>query len=755
MRTLPRHIRGRSHRKLTATTGWRLVARVLYVVLASFAGLLLSTFIVYGSSVVAMAYEADRMITSAEKLANAALGCGDEDVDLSKTSHELVTSATKLRNELDGARWTIVRDHTSYGNDITAARTMLGAVADLVDGPFADLTSLSDKFGGFSMEDKTVDVSALLEIPGILHGAHNTISAKVTELRSLQTPSVPKVAGLVSTGASALESVDKLLTQYDDLVDLIPQLLGANGKRTYLVAIYNPAELRSGGGMVGNVAPVTAEGGKVTIGDFVVTSAYQYGTQPFDAEGVTEGAVFGDQVYRYPQTTTVNPNFQRAAVTLKNLWAAQPDNKGTEVSGVFALDPVFMQALIGATGNVTLSDGKVLDGTNAVKFFLSDIYTEHPDYKDQDAFTNESSKRIMSSVFSNVNASTASSVLRAVKSSSASGHFKVWMNQTSELEALVQTQVFSANVAGTLPNDPLNPTAGVYLTEAVPSKLDWYLDVDTTVNRTCGATFAASKSRLSDLVDAKPRSSLIRTIATKDLGDEYTVQVTLRNTMTKTQAKELPTFVTGEADPGTMQPRLFLMAPAGGEITSIAYETGDFVANGIVGGHQFINLRLTSGVKPESEVTIAFTVRVAEQATAPLNIVTTPVITAKGIYTGTNGVVTDQCAADVPDAKQDQTLADNGSAGSAANGSTNGSQAAQGQNGQNGQTSAPTQDGSSAPVPGSGSSSDAAAGDSATPAPTLVTDGQNGQDPNAGALDSLDNFRSHLSCPVDLKSLVA
>ena len=715
MRTFPRHIRGRSMRNLRAVTGWRMVARVLYVALASFGGLLLSTFIVYGASAVKMTYEADRMIGSAENLANAALGCGG-DVNLAHASHDMVDSATKLRDELDSAKWTIVRDHTSYGNDITAARTMLGAVADLVDGPFSDLMGLSDQFSGFSMDNKTVDLSALLGIPGILANAHAVIGEETNQLASLATPSIPAVAKLVTTGRAALESVDGLLAQYDDLVNLIPQLLGADGKRTYLVAIYNPAELRSGGGMVGNVATVTADAGKVEIGDFVITSSFEYGTSPLDDENKVEGAIFGDQVYRYPQTTTVNPNFQRAAVTLKNLWAAQPGNQGVDVAGVFALDPVFMQALIGATGNVTLSDGKVLDGTNAVQFFLSDIYTAHPDFQDQDRYTNESSKIIMSSVFSNVGASTASGVLRAVRSASADGHFKVWMEQVDELEALVQTQVLSPNAAGMLPDDPLNPTAGVYLTEAVASKLDWYLQVETTVTRTCGPTFASASRSLSDLVDARPRSTMLGAISSKTLGDEYTVQVTLRNTMTEQQAIDLPKFVTGETDSGTMQPRLFLMAPAGGEITSIAYESGDFVANGIVGDHQFINLRLTDGVKPESEVTVAFTVRSREDATALLNVVTTPVINANGIYTGTNGQVTDQCGADVPDAQQDQRYGSG--------------------------TLDPSDLQSAAP------------GDAATPTPSFAPEDQSAATTSGGALDSLDAFRGSMSCPVDLKSLV-
>ncbi len=52
--------------------------------------------------------------------------------------------------------------------------------------------------------------------------------------------------------------------------------------------------------MVGNIAPVTADHGKVTIGDFIATTDITYGTQPYDAENVKEAAVFGDQVLEIP-----------------------------------------------------------------------------------------------------------------------------------------------------------------------------------------------------------------------------------------------------------------------------------------------------------------------------------------------------------------------------------------------------------------------------------------------------------------------
>ena len=337
MRRSPQHIGRKGHQFLSqALRPRRIVLYVVFVLL----GAVLSVVGIYGISALKLYTEANRFISASENLANTALGCGGGG-NIGTSAREMVTSTRALRDELDKSQWTFLRDHTAYGNDITAARTMLDAMGNLVDGPFTDLMDLSKQLSGFSMKDKSVDLSAVTAMPGIVKQARADIKVETRRLEKLAPPKSSSIASMVKTGVSGLKSVDKMLNEYDELINLLPQLLGENGERTYLVAIYNPAELRSGGGMVGNIAPVTADHGKVTIGDFIATTDITYGTQPYDAENVKEAAVFGDQVWKYPQTTTVNPNFQRAAVTLKNMWLAQPGNENQEIAGVFALDPVF------------------------------------------------------------------------------------------------------------------------------------------------------------------------------------------------------------------------------------------------------------------------------------------------------------------------------------------------------------------------------------------------------------------------------
>ena len=54
-------------------------------------------------------------------------------------------------------------------------------------------------------------------------------------------------------------------------------------------------------------------------------------------------------------------------------------------------------------------------------------------YKEQNAYTNKASKTIMTHVFSGAGASTLSPMLKALRQTSANGHFQLWLAQEEEL----------------------------------------------------------------------------------------------------------------------------------------------------------------------------------------------------------------------------------------------------------------------------------------------------------------------------------
>ncbi|KFI47939.1 DUF4012 domain-containing protein [Bifidobacterium biavatii] len=733
-------------------------ARIAAYALVAATGLVLSAILFYGVSVVRMYADATELVHSGESIANSALGCGG-DTDVPTASKQFVTSARALRDELNTPKWTFIRNHTAYGNDIDAARAMLDAVGNLVDGPFSDMSDVLTRLKHFSADSKTIDLSPLTDLPQVVKDARKDIAIEQQRLATVHDTRLSATTQLVSAGRSGLKSADSLLDEYDELIDLIPQLLGENGERTYLVAIYNPAELRSSGGMVGNIAPVTADHGKVTIGDFVTTTDYTYASEPLDEQNAKEAEVFGEWIWKYPQTTTMNPDYRRAAITLANLWKSQKGNEKKDVAGVIALDPVFMQSLIGATGSVTLSDGKVIDGTNTVRFFLHDLYNDHPKYEEQNKYTNAASKKIMNHVFSSLNTSTASAVLKAVRDTSASSHLKLWMKSDDEFAALVQTGVIDANAAGLLPGTETEPITGAYFSELQASKLSWYLDVSATVTKTCGKTFNAANTQLSSeqAADAPAMSTELAGVDESQLGDEYTVVLRLKNTLTEREVNELPKFVTGkekEKKTGWMYLRTTLMAPAGGEITAISFGNAVMQANGPVEDRQFVVLDPSdTGLAPGKTDVIVYTVRVSEKAGArPLDFVTTPVIGEHGEYTGTGGAVTDECGADVPDAAED--AAENGT-GDGSSSSSDGGVHAGDSGAINGTDAGSEGNGTSGSAGSAGSGASGASGTSGGKGSSSSSSSSSDGSGSALTLDSLNKLKSQIECPVSLKKLAS
>lgn len=701
--TAPQHVGGRKGRSLLALTpGWmRAIAVVLITLLAA----VTCVTALYAASVTRMIANAQNVLSSAESLANTALGCGS-DKSLSEVSQELVKSTNDLNRELNGPQWDLVRDHSRFGSDITAAREMLASVDTLVNGPFTDLLNLAQRLQGFSMKNGTVDVSALMDMPEIVAETHKDLKTQIAKLDSIPAPSIAKVNSILNAEKTMLQTVDSMLSEYDDLVNLLPQLLGKDGERTYLVLVQNPAELRSSGGMVGTIAAVTADKGKVTIGDFSSTINWDIPDDPLDDTVYLERDVFGHTFDQYPATTTIDPEFRRVAQFNQYLWTYQKDNEGKNVAGVIGLDPVFLESLLDATGEVKLSDGKVLNGDTTVPFLLHDLYVEHPKFEEQNKYVSEAAQEIMTHVLGNINGSSVSGLLKAVRQTSAGGHLKLWMANEPEQTALISTGLIDDKAGGELSADETVPQAGIYLSELQQGKQDWYLRTTTTVTKTCGETLASEQASVTGTIDSRINSSAESTvlgdIAADQFGDEYTVTFTMKNTMTKAEAKKLPEFITGGSDseiPGGLLYRIILTAPYGGEITAVQADYTKWGMNtSSLYDRQYLSFD-QDWIAPGEERTIAFTVRVKSTAVQPLDVVTTPVVNAKGIETGSDGKVIDQCAADTGNSANDESV-----------------QSDESQNQQNGNT------------------------------------GGTAKDPSSG-LSALDKIKGQLSCPVDIKSI--
>lgn len=163
--------------------------------------------------------------------------------------------------------------------------------------------------------------------------------------------------------------------------DLAPRLLGASGRRTYLLAFVTPAEARAAGGFLGNYGVLTVDRGRL---DLQVVGR----NDQLDAAGDEAAKRIvapADYVARYGQfdpahtwgNLTMSPDFRSVGEAMANLF---PGSGGEPVDGVIRIDPTAMAGLLAVTGPVDVPGlPYALTSRNATQFLLADQYARFDD----------------------------------------------------------------------------------------------------------------------------------------------------------------------------------------------------------------------------------------------------------------------------------------------------------------------------------------------------------------------------------------
>ncbi len=268
---------------------------------------------------------------------------------------------------------------------------------------------------------------------------------------------VRQIRGPLSRSTAALESADRTvrslsspwllspvrtrLDEYrDDLVDalddaevanqgakVIPDLLGGNGPRRYLVLFTTPSEQRGLGGFIGDYAELTAIDGKVRlvrsgpIADLIDATPPGVRTLNGPADYLRRYGQY--QIADYFQDLTLSPDFPSVASVASQLY---PQSGGAPVDGVIAVDPYGLQALLTFTGPIRV-DGldQPLTRENAAQILLRDQYLKFGRNDDRADFLREAS-RLTFQKLTEGSLPAPESIARVMSSQTRDGHFLMW-----------------------------------------------------------------------------------------------------------------------------------------------------------------------------------------------------------------------------------------------------------------------------------------------------------------------------------------
>ncbi|MDP3940710.1 MAG: DUF4012 domain-containing protein [bacterium] len=150
--------------------------------------------------------------------------------------------------------------------------------------------------------------------------------------------------------------------------DILPNILGFDRERKYLLLFQNNNELRPGGGFIGSYAVVSVKDGRV--GPLKVHDVY-------DADGQLKGHVEPPEALRkylgvthwYLRDSNFSPDFPSSAGTAAFFLQLET---GEKVDGVIAIDTSFLKGMVHALGPLRLPNSAIVVNDENVTSFLQD-----------------------------------------------------------------------------------------------------------------------------------------------------------------------------------------------------------------------------------------------------------------------------------------------------------------------------------------------------------------------------------------------
>ncbi len=464
--------------------------------------------------------------------------------DDAKKIDELCSS---MKKETSSPVWTTASFIPVYGSDINAAHTMVDALSDVSSGalvPMAD--NLAQATPGKLFQDGTINVSALQAVADSLSDSSKVFKIANEKIQGIGDTHIAQVTELVDKAKDGFATLNGAVDAAEKVAPVLPQMLGANGQtRNYLVYAMNNVEIRACGGFGGSQGLISVTDGQMSIGDFVprIGLSEDEAVESVDEE---DEALFGDHSNLYNSGNTYSPDWPRNSQRVAALWKSQ---YGQDVDGVVGIDPVFLQYLLGLVGNVSLPDGTVVDGTNAAKVLMHDVYWNYPVEESDGIFASVASAAF-DKILGGIGDVDVTKLVGAFERGAEEGRLIAWMRNDDEQNAIKEMGI-DASLPD--PDDPsADPVAGVYFNNLSFSKLDWYLNADTQIGQG---------------------------VKNGDGTCSYRITVTLTNIMTQEEAGKLPDYVAASASGAARDDeRLYvsLFAPTGGNISDLTVEGTQF-----------------------------------------------------------------------------------------------------------------------------------------------------------------------------------
>jgi len=450
-------------------------------------------------------------------------------------------AATLASDNTGGVGWWLTSRMPGIGDDVDAVRTVTDVVQNLSTDVLPRVVNASETLSPKALRpvNGRINIERLQDVAPSIESADLALQRENMRVRALNAEGLStQLAGPVATLQLKLDEAASLSAKASRAVQLLPSMLGADGKRTYLVLFQNNAEIRATGGIPGAFTTITADRGHIKMGKQGDAGDIGITEKPVLPLSDEEVALFDKKMAVFPQDVNFTPDFPRSAQLAQAMWQR---SHGDTVDGVFSTDPVALSYMLAGTGPIELTSGEQLNAGNAVQLLLNEVYLRQPDTALQDAFFSAAAGKVFDAM--SAGQGDAVQVLAGLTKAVGEHRLLMWSNDPAEQELLAPTPLSGELATGS--SDA--PQIGVYLNDGTGAKMHYYFHHDVSVEST----------------------------SCRDGRQNLRVTVEMRSDAPGDAARSLPEYVVGPgfgARRGAIRTSVYLYAPTGGRIGDVSID---------------------------------------------------------------------------------------------------------------------------------------------------------------------------------------
>jgi hypothetical protein len=275
--------------------------------------------------------------------------------------------------------------------------------------------------------------------------------------------------GWLAAGAAAardaslrqLDDVERQLRPLNEVVRVLPPAVGAQGPRTYLVAVSNSAELKAWGGATLAIALLRFDHGRVSV-----LRSGQLDEQQLTGP-IRWDYVAGDPWHRPGSTSLfssagLSPNFPTSG---EEILRAYQTLTGVRADGVIALDPTAVAGMLDVSGPITTAGFDRVGAADVVQLLLADSYRRYPDKEVRRRYNQQFMDAVLARV---LQGGDLLGQVRALGAAAGGRHLQLYFR-----DQRLQGPARAHGLAGALSPAPRD-YLGVYSVNSNASKTDYF-----------------------------------------------------------------------------------------------------------------------------------------------------------------------------------------------------------------------------------------------------------------------------------------